>query len=218
MARIILYSDFKPGTSDLVDQCFLEQLHGSRCRIGYIPSDSDLKRRYFSKIEDQYLKLGISDLFYFDLGEEYNPDSIPRLMDCDAIHLSGGDPFKFLELVKKRNFAKQLTQYLAKGGLLVGISAGAMILSKSLGLADEDQLFGKSRAHAPVVRGLGIYDFEFFPHYKEDDGTRVALAAYAKRTQTGVIACDDDAGVFLSQENVTILGRGARILKDGTSS
>lgn len=203
MTRIILYSDFKPGVSDLVDDCLLDQLKGTACRIGYIPSDSDIKRRYFAKVEDRYRKLGISDLMYFDLGEEYEPTSIPQLLTCDAVHLSGGDPVQFLHLVKKRGFGVHLKKYLSDGGLVVAVSAGAMILSKSLGLMTLED--GQKRL--VKQQALRLFDFEFYPHFKQDLKTANGLRQYAASQKTVVYACDDDSGLHFVDGQVRMLGQ-----------
>ncbi len=206
MSRLILYSDFRPGVSDVVDDCLLQQLSGTPCRIGYIPSDSDLKRRYFAKVEDAYLKIGISNLRYFDLGEEFDPTGIAKLLDCDAIHLSGGDPIQFLAWIRKRNFGEHLKKYLREGGLLVGISAGAMILSKSLGLMAVDH----GKQNAKPTPALRLFDFEFFPHFKEDEKTIKVLTQYALTQRTPVYACDDHSGLLVVNGSLRLLGQVTR--------
>lgn len=189
--------------SDPVDACLLEQLAGTPCRVGYIPSESDTKRRYVSKIQDRYADLGISDLRYFDLGDEYDSSELPKLLECDAIHLSGGDPFPFLSAVKDRGFRTHLKQYLESGGLLIGVSAGAMILSRSLGLADEDAAPSKRKHNAPALK---FFDFEFYPHFQGDEQTSCELTHYAKAHKTDVYACDDNGGIFLRDGNIALLG------------
>lgn len=203
LSRILLYSDLRPGVSDAVDECLLQQLAGTPCRVGYIPSQSDPKRRYFTKIQERYLELGISDLRYLDLGAEYEPSQVRGLLECDAIHLSGGDPFPFLDAVKKRGFRTHLNQYLDSGGVLIGVSAGAMILSRSLGLADEVKPI---RARKNEPKALKLFDFEFYPHFQGDERTASDLACYAKAYKTRVYACDDNGGIFLQDTQTTLLG------------
>ena len=186
-----------------MDECLLHQLAGTQYRVGYIPSESDVKRRYFEKIHDRYLELGISDLTYFDLADEYDSSQLPQLLDCDAIHLSGGDPLPFLESVKRRGFRNHLTQYLDSGRLVIGISAGAMILSRSLGLA-KDAKPGSQQKNEPAA--MRFFDFEFYPHFQRDDLTTRNLTLYAKSHKTTVYACDDNAGLFLEGDTVTQLG------------
>ena len=204
MSQILLYSDFRPGVSGLMDDELLRLMAGTSCRVGYIPSESDLKRRYFEKICERYEDIGITNVTYFDLGEEFHKENIPDLMSCDAIHLSGGDPEKFLALVRQRGFKDHLKIFLKKGGVLTGISAGAMILTPSLGLLDIDSKNSPSAKPRPALK---MVDFEFYPHFKEDDATKRALTAYARVRQTRVYACDDDGGIVVNQGEVATVGR-----------
>lgn len=204
MSQILLYSDFRPGLSRLMDDELLRLLAGTSCRVGYIPSESDLKRRYFDKICERYQGIGITDVIYFDLGQEFNKENIPDLMSCDLVHLSGGDPENFLALVKQRSFTEHLKTFLKKGGVLTGISAGAMILTPSLGLLDVDSRKSLTSKPKPALK---MVDFEFYPHFKEDDSTTRALANYARIRKTRVYACDDDGGIVVRQGEVTTLGR-----------
>ncbi len=197
-----------------MDTAYLRLLSGSRCRIGYIPSESDLKRRYFAGAQLTYKKLGIQKLLYFDLGEEYEIEALPELLDCDAIHLSGGDPVKFLSQVRHRNFGEILRRYLAKGGILVGVSAGAMILSKTLDLlsAIDGQKRGKKSASA-----LKFFDFEFYPHFRDDNLTKQKLADYAATHKTDVYACNDDSGILVRDGVIELLGNVTKFSHNATT-
>jgi dipeptidase E len=203
LSHILLYSDFKPGISNVVDDQYLDLLNGTRCRIGYIPSASDRTRRYFKKVQDHYKKIGITDVSYFDLGDEFHEDSIKEIFESDAIHLSGGDPFEFLRLIRHRNFAEQLKKYSNSGGLLVGVSAGAMILTRSLMLACDS--FAPPKVNK-TKKALNLLDFEFYPHFKDDQKTSKALQSYASHEKVFVYACDDVAGVLVRHEQITLLG------------
>lgn len=203
MTRILLYSDFRPSVSGILDDCYLKLLNGTKCRIGYIPSESDLKRRYFKKVQDHYNELGITTISYFDLGEEFDKSEIPKLLDCDAIHLSGGDPVRFMQLINSRGFGEQLKKFIRGDGIIVGVSAGAMILSRSLGLL---QYCDDAGTIAKVPPALRCFEFEFFPHFKKDAKTTKILGHYATSKKTLIYACDDDAGVFIHDSDVTTLG------------
>lgn len=194
---IIIYSDFKPNVSREVDDALLKLLEGSRCRIAYIPSDSDPKRRYFQKVQLSYEKLGISEVTYFDLGLEFDSLATVALLKHDAIHLSGGDPFKFLEHIKIRQFGPVLKSYLKSGGILIGVSAGAMILTPSLELIKE---IDSEPVPKSCQRALGLIDFEFYPHFKHDKLTTERIARYAKLRKKVIYACDDEAGMIVSQD------------------
>jgi dipeptidase E len=105
--------------------------------------------------------------------------------------------------LRQRSFTEHLKTFLKKGGVLTGISAGAMILTPSLGLLDIDSKKSPSSKPRPALK---MVDFEFYPHFKEDDATTRALANYARIRKTRVYACDDEGGLVVHQGEVTTLG------------
>lgn len=203
MGKIICYSDFRPGVSDLVDQRVLDILSKTSCRIAYIPSASDHSRRYFKKVQDHYLKIGIRNVTYFDLGDEFDPSQWSEMLKYDAWHLSGGDPFAFLEVMHKRTFKSHLLTFLNAGKLVIGVSAGAMVLTKSLGLVQE-QTHRSSPSKSP--RALGLLDFEFFPHFEYNPKQVGFLKKYAQSQRVKVYACDDGGGLEVSDRFVQTIG------------
>lgn len=202
---IVLYSDFKPQVSFQVDDKLLSLLAGSHCRVAYIPSDSDLTRRYFQKVQQSYQKIGISEVNYFDLGLEFDKLATAEILKHDAIHLSGGEPVKFLEHMKARQFGPVLKSYLKSGGILIGVSAGAMILTPSLELVQE---IDEESVPKSLRRALGILEFEIYPHYKHDKSTAEKLARYAVARKKVVYAFDDDAGIIINENTTDLVSVG----------
>lgn len=76
MAKLILYSDQIIEENKKVDNELLNLLGKSNPSIGYIPSCSDLKRKYFNPKIEYYKTLGIHDIQYFDLDKEYDETKI----------------------------------------------------------------------------------------------------------------------------------------------
>ena len=101
-------------------------------RIGYISSETDKKRKYFREVKNYYQKYGFSQFLYFDLDEEYDPKIKEKLLSCDAIHLSGGNTYHFLYHIKRRKFTSFLRNYAKNKGVLIGISAGAIIMTPTI--------------------------------------------------------------------------------------
>lgn len=201
--RLVLYSDFNPPRSAAVDDRLLALLEGTRHRIGYIPSESDLKRRYFERTAERYLELGISELSYFDLGTEYDANQVKELVSNDAIHLSGGDPTHFLYLIQQRNFAPVLRDYVARGGILIGVSAGAMLMARSIASC---YLFEECRVKLKDMRGLGLIDFEFFPHFEGDAKTVQKLTSYGRKHKVTIYGASDDGGIVVEGDTVELIG------------
>ena len=127
MKKLVLHSDQIQDHKE-VDLAFIELLGKKSPRLAYIPSQSDLQRKYFNQRVEWYKLFGITDLLYFDVDKEYDEKKIEELLACDAIFLSGGNTYYFLNSLKKRKFLPKLREYVRIGGILIGVSAGSILL------------------------------------------------------------------------------------------
>ncbi|MGH4119162.1 Type 1 glutamine amidotransferase-like domain-containing protein [Clostridium sp.] len=210
MRKIVLYSDQIIKENRKVDYELLRLLNKKNPSIGYIPSCSDLTRKYFNPKVKYYNELGISNIQYFDLDKEYDEIKINDIFKSDAIHLSGGNTFYFLYLLKKRNLVKSLQLYVEQGGILIGISAGGIILSKTIDMAqfgDEDIVGIADRS------SLGIVDFQFMPHWSDDEGIKYLdlLKDYSKIKKTTIYACNDGDGIVIDDDDIKFIGNVIKI-------
>ncbi|MPQ31378.1 peptidase S51 [Clostridium estertheticum] len=210
MRKIVLYSDQIIKENRKIDYELLRLLNKKNPSIGYIPSCSDLTRKYFNPKVQYYNELGISNIQYFDLDKEYDERKINDIFQSDAIHLSGGNTFYFLYLLKKRNLVKLLQLYVEQGGILIGISAGSIILSKTIDMAqfgDEDIVGIEDRS------SLGIVDFQFMPHWSDDESIKYlkVLKDYSKVKKTTIYACNDGDGIVINGDDIKFIGNVIKI-------
>ncbi|MBU3155814.1 Type 1 glutamine amidotransferase-like domain-containing protein [Clostridium estertheticum] len=210
MRKIVLYSDQIIKENRKIDYELLRLLNKKNPSIGYIPSCSDLTRKYFNPKVQYYNELGISNIQYFDLDKEYDETKINDIFQSDAIHLSGGNTFYFLYLLKKRNLVKSLQLYVEQGGILIGISAGSIILSKTIDMAqfgDEDIVGIEDRS------SLGIVDFQFMPHWSDDESVKYLdlLKDYSKVKKTTIYACNDGDGIVIDGDDIKFIGNVIKI-------
>ena len=208
MKKLVLYSDQIINRTKEVDRALLNLLNKQNPKIGFIPSCSDLTRKHFNERKDHYKSLGITDLFYFDLDKEYDEKKIAELLCCDAIHLSGGNPFNFLYLLKKRNFINILQDYSIKGGILIGISAGAMLMSKTIEIAE---LIDEDNIGLEDNESLGFVDFDFMPHWEQNRGLLSELLEYSERKNRLIYACSDSDGIIVNNDKIKLLGNIIKI-------
>ena len=104
---MVLHSDQIQGHKE-VDLAFIELLGKKSPRLAYIPSQSDFERKYFNQKVEWYKQFGIIDLLYFDVDKEYDEKKNNELFTCDAIFLSGGNTYYFLNSLKKREFLQRI--------------------------------------------------------------------------------------------------------------
>jgi dipeptidase E len=205
---IYLYSDQEVLGNTRIDRLWLDGLTGREIRIGYIPSASDSTRRYFDRKREYYAQYGIRDFVYFDLNKEHRPELLPELLACQAIHLSGGDPFQFNDAIRKRGFGSVLRKYHEGGGILLGISAGGIVLTPSIEIS---HLFYRSRTKKPEAAGL--LSFHFLPHFNRRVASLEQLKEFSARLGCTVYAVGDGDGIEVKGELVTTVGAVLAISK-----
>jgi len=198
---IIFYSDQVIPENGRLDRIWLEMVNKDKPKLAYIPSASDATRKYFKDKCEYYKKYGIEDILYFDLNKEYDPSLTDELLACDAIHLSGGDPFQFLGSIRKRNFGPVLRKYWENGGILLGISAGAIVLTPSINIS---HVFYKSRTDKH--QAVGLVDFHFLPHWNLREGRMEDVQKFSKENQATVYACNDGDGMVMNGGKAEVVG------------
>ena len=210
MRKIVLYSDQMIEENRKVDYELLRLLNKKSPSIGYVPSCSDLTRKYFNEKVEYYNKLGITDIEYFDLDKEYDETKIKYLFKCDAIHLSGGNTFYFLHLLKKRNLIKLLQLYVEQGGILIGVSAGSIITTKSIDIAQfgDEKIIGMDDSSS-----LELVDFEFMPHWSENGRSKYfnMLNDYSKSKRSTIYCCNDGDGIVIDGNDIKFIGNLIKI-------
>lgn len=203
---IIFYSDQVVPENERLDKRIFELSGKARPRLAYIPSASDVTRKYFKDKCEYYKKYGIEDILYFDLNKEYDPSKTDELLACDAIHLSGGDPFQFLGSIRKRNFGPVLKNYWENGGILLGISAGAIVLTPSINIS---YVFYKSRTDKH--QAVGLVDFHFLPHWNLRKGRIAEVQRFSQQNRATVYACKDGDGMVIRKGTVEVVGELLKI-------
>jgi dipeptidase E len=214
MKKLVLHSDQIHDHKE-VDLAFMELLGKKGPRLAYIPSQSDLQRKYFNQKVEWYKQFGITDLLYFDVDKEYDEKKIDELLACDAIFLSGGNTYYFLNSLKKRNFLSVLRDYVKKGGVLIGVSAGSIIMSKTI---DITTLHDENTIGLKEYTALGLVDFEFFPHLDHNKKQFLEnLKKYSIKSKSVIYACKDGDGIIVNDHEINFFGEVLKI-KNGEIS
>ncbi|MCB2360542.1 peptidase E [Clostridium estertheticum] len=99
---------------------------------------------------------------------------------------------------------------MEQGGILIGISAGSIILSKTIDMAqfgDEDIVGIEDRS------SLGIVDFQFMPHWSDDESIKYLdlLKNYSKVKKTTIYACNDGDGIVIDGDDIKFIGNVIKI-------
>lgn len=143
----------------------------------------------------------------------HNPKIVEeKINNADIIYIDGGDTLKLLDYVKKYSIDILLKKAYEKGTILVGKSAGAILLSKA-GLSDSYILRGEKDTYE-FVEGLNIEPIIICPHYTKEkqeiikDKLTKKEIVYGIPNQTALIIKDHKIDkIEIENEQVKIIER-----------
>ena len=121
----------------------------------------------------------------------YDPTPFFNL-DIDVIYISGGNTFGTLKLIRDSGFDKAIVDYVQKGVIYIGGSAGAHIATADI---THVARYDKDTFDLSDFSGLGLYNGILICHYTEDRkadfDTLNSLGKYR------VIALRDDQSIII---------------------
>jgi dipeptidase E len=210
--RLVLYSDQVVAANRKLDLEVLRLLANAAPRIGYLSSAPDPARRFFAAKQAYYAQYGAIDLTYFD-PEELG--ALDALLACDAIHLTGGDTRGYLARLRRAKLIEPLRQYALSGNLLIGTSAGAILMTPSIAV---NALFEVAEpADTSEQAALNLVPFEFFPHLQVDPAYQQSLMHYSRGNGgRSIFACTDGDGIIVEGGKVRAVGAITEI-REGTA-
>lgn len=201
--RLAFYSDQEIPENTIVNRRLLSLIGVEYPRIGYISSALDPTRSYFSRKQSYYRALGCDLCVYLDSDIVTQPDLVRRLLDCDAVHMTGGNTFSFLHWLQQHDMLTVSRTYATQRGVLIGASAGSLLMTKSIALAE---ISGDTPDPSMTsLEALGLVDFFFWPHYLPGAERKPGVSAVLAPSPL-VYACRDGAGVIVDGPRVELFG------------
>jgi dipeptidase E len=179
-------------------------LHGNK--IAYISSTKqEGERKYYASTISDYRAISENiSVDYFDLSSDFSDTDLEKLLDYKIIYLSGGNTYAFLKDAKERNLKNILERATKQGALLIGASAGAIMMTPTI---DVCSLEDENAVNLSDTSGFGFVDFEFSPHFKESDGA--LLLSYKK--DRDIYLCKDGDGIFCDDGEINLFGEITKI-------
>ncbi len=201
--KLVLFSDYKYVNAQEVETRLIELIGKNKPTVGYISSCPDLMRKYYNETKEYYSKLNANLNPYTDLEDGFNSDIIELIFQADAIHLSGGNTFRFLFWIVKRGLDKQLFEYINSGGVLIGVSAGSILMtpdiSESALCGDENYIGLKD------TKGLGLINFHYVPHASRNVVNKDVINK-SKQDCSAILVCKDSDWVVIDGVKSEVYG------------
>ncbi|MEI4828627.1 Type 1 glutamine amidotransferase-like domain-containing protein [Bacillus sp. FJAT-53711] len=138
----------------------------SDLKVSIITTASPLKEnnQYAKKAKEDFIQMGFHTIDFTDI--EY--DEPETLRQYDVIYINGGNPFYLLYHMKKSGSDLVLKDLANKNIIIVGVSAGAIILGPSIDVVNyfTPQM---NTVNIQDLTALGLTDTYIFPHYDRED-------------------------------------------------
>jgi dipeptidase E len=93
-------------------------------------------------------------------------DVIKKIDKPDILWLAGGMSGYLLYWIRRVELDKALPEILDSGTVYVGSSAGSMVCSSTQNVGE--WFIGEPEPGAQFIPGLGLIDFEIYPHYEDE--------------------------------------------------
>ena len=122
-----------------------------------VDGEKDDNKEWVIKEYKTILDLGVneSNITEYKIGNEIN------INDFDIIYMMGGNTIYLLDMVRKYNFGKIIRDFINKGKIYIGSSAGSQILGTTI---DLNAIYEDNFVNMTDFTALGVVDGEVVPH------------------------------------------------------
>ena len=125
--------------------------------------------KYSQLAKKQFESLGFVSVDFIDLETQPEKD----LSSYGIIYVCGGNTFKLLKFARKANFKLSIEKLLERNGIYIGVSAGSIIVSPSINIANEVKP-DPNDIGLEDLTGFNITNLIILPHYSPEMETETA--------------------------------------------
>lgn len=175
--------------------------------MAYIPASSYLSEIEFQHFVEQYRRFNVKRFLHFPIDIPFDKTIYKEALKADIIHLGGGNTFHFLLWLRKTKLLEALRDYVYRGGILTGLSAGAIMMCRDISMAGMPS-FDCDENHDNIKKldALSLLEFDFFPHYRNSNRYDVEFRKVTRKLKKTLYACPDGAGIVIDGERKTFIG------------
>ncbi len=157
--------------------------------VGYKERD-----RHIPRLMEELRACGLAHVDFFD----FDCQSAQDLLRYGAVLLNGGNPFYLLSSMRRAGCAPVMEE-LARDRVLIGVSAGSMVLGPSLAMAQLYTPEMNAEVGLADLSGLCLTDALVLPHYTKFlarfDRFEERAADYERQTGARILRLDDGRAV-----------------------
>lgn len=140
----------------------------ANCRVAFISNAADIYKgdNWWIESDGKALREIGCEIVDVDLRQMTEESFSEVLKNVDVVHFCGGSVLYLIGLIKEKKLKDLIVDFVKKGGLYTGTSAGSMIVASDLLLSttDPEEKDYLGTAEIKEYSGLGLVDFLIIPH------------------------------------------------------
>ncbi len=161
----------------------------------FVAKDKERLRELGFAVEEVDLKTGTEKLFQ------------TKLADADVVFVEGGNTFYLLDWIRKSGFGKAVKNFLERGGVYVGVSAGSIVAGPTIETSSDTNICGIKN-----LNGMSWINFAVKPHF---DGTGIPrVKTIASQTKCQFVLLSDTQAILIDGARIEIVGAGQKLIFD----
>lgn len=184
-------------------------------KVIFIPTAADPEedKWFVDSAKEELRDVGL-EFSEIDLKRENQSFLERKLSEVDVVYVNGGNTFYLLDWVRKTGFDKVVRDFVDRGGIYLGVSAGTMLVGPKIDLAGWKEDWDKNVTGIKDTRGLGFVNFAISPHYVESD--LELLTEKSRNVDYPVVGLADSQAIVVDGSKVYAVGEGKPILLNGS--
>ncbi|MBD1915306.1 MULTISPECIES: Type 1 glutamine amidotransferase-like domain-containing protein [Cyanophyceae] len=203
--KLALLSTQETESSATAVKFLVESLSFKDTSAAFIASQPDAERYFFNKAQDGYKSIGVNLDTYIDFESGFDETLMDRVLSKPIVHLSGGNTYRFLHSLKSRGLGEKMIKFAQSGGVFIGISAGAMLLTPTI---ESAALCGDvNHVGLGDFSSFGLVNFMFVPHATKQQTELHRAHQLVIQRNYDTYLCNDEEGIVILNNQVHLFGQ-----------
>ncbi|MBD3208363.1 MAG: hypothetical protein GF370_02840 [Candidatus Nealsonbacteria bacterium] len=136
----------------------------------------------------------------FSLDKEVDKSDLEKM---DVVFVCGGNTFEYLDRIKKTKLDSVVKEFVNKGGLYFGISAGSYVVCPTINAANWEPPDNNS-VGLRDLSGLNLVSFLIVAHFEKK--YHATIEKSAAETEYPVIAINDNQAILVDGKDIRVIG------------